>query len=56
LLFTAKIIKQTKQVKLVLYLPWIFFFLHLSYGWGYLMGIFRFLLFKKQKSVLTTTR
>ncbi len=56
LIFSARIVRQEKRVKLFLHLPWIFFFLHLSYGWGYLVGIFRFLLFKKQKSGITTTR
>jgi len=56
LFFSLKIIKQTQQVNLFFYLPWIFFFLHVSYGWGYLMGIFRFLVFKKPKSVITATR
>jgi glycosyltransferase involved in cell wall biosynthesis len=55
-LFSFRIVKQTKRVRLFLYLPWIFLFLHLSYGWGYLMGIFRFLVFRKHSSVLTTTR
>jgi glycosyltransferase involved in cell wall biosynthesis len=56
LIFSARIIQQTKRYKLIFFLPWIFLFLHLSYGWGYLAGIFRFMLFRKQKSVITTTR
>jgi len=56
ILFSIKIIHQTQRGKLLLYLPWAFFFLHVSYGWGYLMGIFRFLVFKKSNNAIPTTR
>jgi hypothetical protein len=37
-------------------LPWIFFFQHLTYGVGYLIGILNFVLLKKSPSTINTTR
>lgn len=36
-------IKDAKEKKEILYLPYIFLTLHLAYGWGYLVGIFKVL-------------
>lgn len=38
---------KQKNTKLVYLLPYIFFIIHFSYGWGYLTGIFRFLILGK---------
>ena len=38
-----EVLKQ-KKIRLLTLLPYIFFVIHLSYGWGYLMGIIRFLI------------
>lgn len=38
-------IKESTSFKQVFILPIIYFILHTSYGWGYLQGIFRFLIF-----------
>lgn len=48
ILFSRKEIKE--EPKQLLYLPWLFCILHLSYGWGYLRGIAKFIIFK-QKTV-----
>jgi glycosyltransferase involved in cell wall biosynthesis len=40
-------IKNIKESGLMFYLFLLFPIIHLSYGWGYLTGIFRFLIFKK---------
>lgn len=46
--FSINIARKSKMAML-LYLPWLFFCIHISYGWGYLAGIFKFLLFRQKK-------
>lgn len=41
---------RNKSIGLTLLLPWMFFVIHFSYGWGYLSGIIRFWLIKTNKS------
>lgn len=52
--FTRKQLK--KEPLQIFFLPWLFFMIHLSYGWGYLMGIFRFLIFNKKTATITINR
>lgn len=33
--------KDSKNLKQTLILPWIFFMIHVSYGWGYLTGLYK---------------
>jgi glycosyltransferase involved in cell wall biosynthesis len=40
-------IKEGENIRQILLLPYLYFVLHISYGWGYLSGIFRFLILKK---------
>lgn len=40
---------KQKKIRLLIFLPYIFFVIHLSYGWGYIVGIIRFLMFPKIK-------
>lgn len=35
--------KETKNVKQIVILPWVFFSIHVSYGWGYLNGLWKIL-------------
>lgn len=42
--FTVKSIVKTGRWGLVLYQPFIYFTIHVSYGWGYLIGIFKIIL------------
>lgn len=44
--FTFKSIVKTGRWKLILYQPFIYFTIHVSYGWGYLIGIFKIILHK----------
>ena len=44
--FTFKSIVKTGSWGLILYQPFIYFTIHVSYGWGYLIGIFKILLHK----------
>jgi glycosyltransferase involved in cell wall biosynthesis len=54
--FSLKLTLQSKQSRLILYIPWIFLLLHLSYGWGYMRGLIRFVIMKKRKSEIATNR
>lgn len=42
--FTVKSIKKTKVFKLFLFQPATYFVVHTSYGWGYLVGIYKILM------------
>lgn len=46
LYFTTKSVKKTGNIKLYIYQPLIYLTVHLSYGWGYLVGIYRILMKK----------
>jgi glycosyltransferase involved in cell wall biosynthesis len=45
LFFTLKIMLETRRPLLLFFLPWLFLVLHLAYGWGYLIGIVKFVFF-----------
>lgn len=49
LYFSSIEAKKQKNFKLLFLLPYIFFAIHLSYGWGYMVGIYRFLILGKNK-------
>ncbi|MDD6003447.1 MAG: glycosyltransferase family 2 protein [Bacteroidales bacterium] len=38
--------KYTKRASMIFLMPWIFFNVHLSYGWGYWVGLFKVLFHK----------
>ncbi len=56
LVFTARIMKKTKHPALFLYLPWLFFLVHFSYGWGYLNGIINFLILHHKINIIGHSR
>ena len=56
LIFTYRVAAKHAQLRLVGYLPWIFFILHLSYGLGYLIGIVKFVILGQKKSTVGHTR
>jgi hypothetical protein len=44
--FTFKSVKKTGRVGLFRYQPFIYLTVHVSYGWGYLVGIYKILMHK----------
>jgi glycosyltransferase involved in cell wall biosynthesis len=56
LLFSARVSNAARKPVLMLYLPWLFFLIHLSYGWGYLRGIIKFLILHQQIKIIGHTR
>jgi glycosyltransferase involved in cell wall biosynthesis len=49
IIFTAKYVFNDREIGLVL-LPVVFSSIHISYGWGYLAGLFKYLIFNKKAS------
>lgn len=49
-------IKEGDNIKQILLLPILFFILHISYGWGYLKGIIRFVILKKSDTNVEINR
>lgn len=41
---------------LLLYLPWIFMVIHISYGWGYIVGLYKFKVLKKTTTIVDINR
>jgi glycosyltransferase involved in cell wall biosynthesis len=56
IIFTVKSTWDTGKWYLPLYLPWIFFLQHLTYGIGYLIGIITFVLLKKSPGIVSSSR
>jgi glycosyltransferase involved in cell wall biosynthesis len=56
LIVTFAITGKNSQPRLILYLPWIFFLIHISYGSGYLYGIVKFIILGQKKSTVKHTR
>ncbi|NDP27152.1 MAG: glycosyltransferase family 2 protein [Flavobacterium sp.] len=49
-------IKEGDNIKQILLLPVLFFILHISYGWGYLRGIIRFVILRKSDTNVEINR
>ncbi len=56
LLVTTRNCIKEKSGRLAFYLPWLFFLIHISYGTGYIAGIFRFLLLGWKPRKVSSTR
>lgn len=56
LIFSLTISVKHSQPLLIIYLPWIFLIIHISYGFGYLMGIVKFVILHQKKSMAGHTR
>ena len=56
LIFTVRISIKNSQPRLMIYLPWIFFIIHISYGFGYLFGIINFIILRREKTSVGHTR
>ena len=56
LIFTFTISGKNSRPCLILYLPWIFFLIHISYGVGYLTGFVKFVILGQKKSTVLHTR
>jgi glycosyltransferase involved in cell wall biosynthesis len=55
-LFTIRICLRDHSFKHSLYLPWLFVLMHVSYGWGYLAGIVKFIILRKKVKAVKTSR
>ena len=56
LIFSLNISVKHSQPRLIIYLPWIFLIIHISYGFGYLNGIGKFVILHQKKSTAGHTR
>lgn len=56
LTFSAFEAIKYRNFRLIFLLPYVFFVIHLSYGWGYLVGIFKFLLLNMKSSNVNVNR
>lgn len=58
LAFSVKISLKNDKYNLIWYMPVTFLIIHLSYGWGYLKGVFKFLLLNEKTKIneVSTTR
>lgn len=56
LAYSISLCRASSEWKLIFYLPWLFFLLHLAYGWGYLRGIFIFLFLKRRRREIQSSR
>jgi hypothetical protein len=56
LIFSLNISVKNSQPLLIIYLPWVFFIIHISYGFGYLNGIVKFVILHQKKSMAGHTR
>jgi glycosyltransferase involved in cell wall biosynthesis len=54
--FCITISQKKKSASMMLYMPWLFFLLHCSYGVGYIAGIVNFVLLKKRKIIISSNR
>ncbi len=54
--FSLKVARDAKRFGLLLFLPWLFFLIHLAYGWGYLRGIVKFLILHQEIKTIAHTR
>ncbi len=50
LIVSFKVSMRRKQIEFLFLLPGVFFLIHISYGWGYLKGIFKYLIFRSKSS------
>ena len=53
---TLRICLRQHSFLLALYLPWLFFLIHVSYGYGYLAGIVKFIIFRNKIEGVKTSR
>ena len=56
LTFSVRVAIEAKRFGLLLFLPWLFFLIHLAYGWGYLRGIVKFLILHQEIKTIAHTR
>jgi glycosyltransferase involved in cell wall biosynthesis len=54
--FAALEARKYKDLNLFFLLPYIFLVIHLSYGWGYIMGIINFIILRREKHIVTNKR
>ena len=55
-LFSLWASAKNRSLKLMFRLPWLYFLMHLSYGWGYLWGLFEFGLIGNRRKQVPPTR
>ncbi|MCX6248576.1 MAG: glycosyltransferase family 2 protein [Bacteroidetes bacterium] len=56
IVFSLRTCLRERSFRQLLYLPWLFPLIHLSYGWGYLTGIVKFIIFRKKVKGVKTSR
>lgn len=56
LFFSSVEALKQKNIKFVFLLPYLFFTIHFSYGYGYLIGIYRFFILGKSNSIVNINR
>ena len=56
LIFSAFEAIKYRNIRLIILLPYVFFVIHLSYGCGYIVGIFKFILLKKNSFIVNVSR
>jgi len=56
LFFTFKGMVDGRRFLLLFYMPWIFFLVHVAYGWGYLAGTIKFVILRKRQMVVSSSR
>ncbi|MCX6268081.1 MAG: glycosyltransferase family 2 protein [Bacteroidetes bacterium] len=56
LVFSVKVASAAKRAGLIFFLPWLFFLIHLAYGWGYLRGIIQFIIMHQKINMVGHTR
>jgi glycosyltransferase involved in cell wall biosynthesis len=56
LFFSVQSAVDEKKWGLMMYLPWIYFFLHISYGCGYIIGIIKFRILHRKPREISSTR
>lgn len=55
-LFSINAAVKSKRLLLLFFIPWLFLLLHIAYGWGYLAGIPKFVIFRGRKQTVSSNR
>lgn len=56
LAFTLRAIFLSNRLSLIIYLPWLYFLIHITYGFGYLKGIVKFRLSSETNNKIPSSR
>lgn len=56
LYFAVKAAGEAKHPGVIVFLPWLFFLMQSAYGWGYIRGIFKFIILRQRAVAVADTR